>query len=300
MSTFQEYFLAKRAVDHRSLNPRVWAALGAAVAPRAGPKGLNVLELGCGVGAMFQRLVGGGVLRQARYTAVDGDADNLDCALSRLPGWSREEGLACQVTPDGAVLEGAGRELSIRLVTADVFAFLDSASTRPDWDLVVAHALLDVVDAPGLLARLARLCRPGCLVYLPIHYDGLTCFEPQIDAAWEETLWRLYHHSMDTRPAGGSSQTGRRLYTWLREAGFRLLEAGAADWMVFPRDGAYTPDERLFLDFILDTIDHQLTGHPELDDEAFAGWLSLRRAQVERQELMYVAHQMDYLACLPE
>ena len=36
-------------------------------------------------------------------------------------------------------------------------------------------------------------------------------------------------------------------------------------------------------------------GHPELDAEVFAGWLQERCAQIERGELVYIAHQMDLL-----
>jgi hypothetical protein len=33
-----------------------------------------------------------------------------------------------------------------------------------------------------------------------------------------------------------------------------------------------------------------------LDKAAFADWLSQRREQIERGELVYIAHQMDFLA----
>jgi hypothetical protein len=33
-----------------------------------------------------------------------------------------------------------------------------------------------------------------------------------------------------------------------------------------------------------------------LDADAFADWLQKRRAQIERGELVYIAHQMDFLA----
>jgi hypothetical protein len=38
-----------------------------------------------------------------------------------------------------------------------------------------------------------------------------------------------------------------------------------------------------------------LTGHVELNAAAFAEWVQKRRAQIERGELVYIAHQMDFL-----
>jgi hypothetical protein len=38
-----------------------------------------------------------------------------------------------------------------------------------------------------------------------------------------------------------------------------------------------------------------LTGHRELDAGAFATWLKERHEQVDRGELLYIAHQMDFL-----
>ena len=58
----------------------------------------------------------------------------------------------------------------------------------------------------------------------------------------------------------------------------------------------YPADEKYFLHFILHFFEESLTGHKELDANAFADWLSKRRAQIERGDLVYIAHQMDFLA----
>jgi hypothetical protein len=42
-------------------------------------------------------------------------------------------------------------------------------------------------------------------------------------------------------------------------------------------------------------FEESLTGHAELDAAEFAAWLQKRRAQIERGELVYIAHQMDFL-----
>jgi hypothetical protein len=93
----------------------------------------------------------------------------------------------------------------------------------------------------------------------------------------------------------GDSRAGRHLFRELREAGAELLEAGSSDWVVFPRGGSYSSEEVVFLRWILHFIEHSLTGHAELDPGALAGWLEHRRAQLARAELVYLAHQLDFL-----
>ena len=100
---------------------------------------------------------------------------------------------------------------------------------------------------------------------------------------------------MDTRPTGGDSRAGRHLFGHLRGAGAEALAAGASDWVAHAIEGAYPADEKYFLHFILHFFEQSLMGHPALDAAAFANWLSVRRAQIERGELVYIAHQMDFL-----
>ena len=63
-------------------------------------------------------------------------------------------------------------------------------------------------------------------------------------------------------------------------------------------NGKYPADEAYFLRFILHFFEESLTGHPRLDADVFAIWLKERHAQIERGELVYIAHQMDFLARL--
>jgi hypothetical protein len=101
---------------------------------------------------------------------------------------------------------------------------------------------------------------------------------------------------MDTRGTGGDSRAGRHLFSHLRTAGAQVLAAGASDWVVHAMNGTYPADEAYFLHFILHFFEESLTGHAELDAFAFANWLKEHRAQIERGELVYIAHQMDFLA----
>jgi hypothetical protein len=65
---------------------------------------------------------------------------------------------------------------------------------------------------------------------------------------------------------------------------------------VYPVNGAYPADEAYFLKFILHFFEESLGNHPELDPVVFADWLEKRRQQVELGELVYIAHQIDFLA----
>jgi hypothetical protein len=100
---------------------------------------------------------------------------------------------------------------------------------------------------------------------------------------------------MDRRPTGGDSKSGRHLFRHLLQVNVEILAAGASDWVVHAVGGKYREDEAYFLDFILHFYEESLAGHPELGEKVFLDWLAKRRAQLKRGELVYIAHQLDFL-----
>jgi hypothetical protein len=132
-----------------------------------------------------------------------------------------------------------------------------------------------------------------------LNFDGATILEPIIDPDLDASIEALYHRTMDTRRSrgrpSGSSRTGRQLFGRLKEAGARLIAAGSSDWVVFPGPAGYPGDEAFFLHFIIDTIGRALHGHPELARNRFQAWIDQRHRQIESQELIYIAHQLDFL-----
>jgi hypothetical protein len=92
----------------------------------------------------------------------------------------------------------------------------------------------------------------------------------------------------------GDSQTGRHLFGALKAAGVEVLAAGSSDWLVFPQGGGYVEDEGYFLLHILQMIEGSVSGKAELDAGKLSQWLSERRVQVERGELVFMAHQLDF------
>ena len=128
---------------------------------------------------------------------------------------------------------------------------------------------------------------------------GVELLEPIIDPVLDEQIQNLYHRTMDERMvdgrSSGDSRTGRHLFGHLKAAGAEIIAAGASDWVVFPGSHGYPQDEAYFLHFIIHTIQQALAGHAELDAPRFERWVAARHAQIARGELVYIAHQLDFM-----
>ena len=280
---FTRYLASKRSVDDRALNRHVWQTLADAVAAELPPdRPLRVLEVGAGIGTMVERCVEWGLLTSADYTAIDSEESNIEVARRRL----------------AHLTAGEESGLQVRLQTANLYDFAARQENRQRFDLIIAHALLDLLHLPTALPSLLGMVRSGGLFYFSINFDGATLFLPEVDPALDGQIETLYHHSMDTRitdgQPSGDSRTGRRLFHALRACGADVLAAGSSDWVVHSVGGGYPHDEAYFLSCILHFVESTLQGHPALDAREFEEWLAMRRRQVARGELMYVAHQLDY------
>jgi hypothetical protein len=292
--SFPHYLLAKQSVDDRALNRTVLDALTPSL---LGGQPLAITEVGAGIGTMLVRLLRWGLLPGGTYTLVDELAENTAFAAGWLPQQAAALGLGVERLSDSLLRLDTGRgELQVQLVTADALAY--AAGGQAPADLLVAHAFLDLLPLPTALPRLLALLRPGGLAWLTINFDGVTTLEPVIAPLLDARIEQLYHASMDSRPGGGDSRSGRHLFAQLEQAGCEVCAAGASDWVVYGSGGRYPHEEAYFLHFILHFFEQSLTGHPALDQEALASWLSARRAQVAAGQLIYIAHQMDFLAQL--
>jgi SAM-dependent methyltransferase len=297
---FIRYLAAKKGLDDRSLNRHVWNSLAQAVGDRPGSSPLRVLEVGCGIGTMVERLLDWGLLTRAAYTGVDAEAGLIRAAEALLGDYAATLQAPLIVEPGGTLLFSTpGQDVRITLEAADLFDFLDREQGKSSWDLLMANAFLDLIDLPTALPPLLSRLAPGGLFYFTLNFDGITAFEPPIDPDLDALIETLYHQTMDRRRRrgrpSGSSLTGRRLFRCLQEAGARLIAAGSSDWVVFPGPDGYPGDEAYFLHFIIDTIGQALHGHPELAGDRFQAWLARRHRQIEAQELIYIAHQLDVL-----
>jgi hypothetical protein len=287
--SFSHYLLSKQSVDDRALNRHVLDALKTNLPDQP----IRIIEVGAGIGTMLARLVRWGVLTKAEYILVDEMAENIQMALDWIPLWAGESGLSVERSgEDQLQVFDQTRDVRIRLERADVFDFIQK--NKEPADLLIANAFLDLLPMPESMPKLLTLTKS--LAWLTINFDGVTSLEPTIDPALDERIERLYHATMDSRATGGDSRAGRHLFGHLRGAGADVLAAGASDWVVHSVNGKYVYDEAYFLHFILRFFEESLTGHVELNAAEFADWLQKRRVQIERGELVYIAHQMDFLA----
>jgi hypothetical protein len=284
------FLAAKTTVDDRALNGNVLAELRRLI-PAGRPK---VLEVGAGLGTMVTRLLDWGVVRAGEYVLLDADRQLLDCSRRWLRDWATARGVRSDLLPDGLLVG----DLRVRLLHAELGAHLETSHEAPA-DVLIANAVLDLVDVPAVLPGLLRLLLPGGVYWFTINYDGESIFVP--GHRHDDQVMRAYHRDMDERfrfgrPAG-ESRTGRRLFHNLRTAGAPALAAGSSDWVVGAGpDGDYPDDEAYFLRAILDTIRNALRNRQDWVEPAdLADWLAERERQVAAGELVYIAHQLDFV-----
>jgi SAM-dependent methyltransferase len=291
---YPRYLAAKTTVDDRALNRHVLAELRRLM-PAGAPQ---VLEVGAGLGTMVARLTDWGVVGAGEYILLDADRALLDDSRRWLRDWAAARGLRSDLLPDGLQVG----DLRVRLVHAELGRYLEAAHGALA-DVLIANAVLDLVDVPAVLPGLLRLLVPGGVYWFTINYDGETIFEP--GHPLDDQVMRAYHRDMDERvrygrPAG-DSRTGRRLFHYLRDASAPALAAGSSDWVVSAGpDGNYPGDEAYFLRSILSTIQNALRSRQDRVEPAdLADWLAVRARQLDAGELVYVAHQLDFVGRSP-
>jgi SAM-dependent methyltransferase len=294
ISGYARYLAAKTTVDDRALNRQVLAELGRLMPARA-PR---VLEVGAGLGTMVARLLDWGVVGAGEYVLLDADRQLLDYSRRWLRDWAAARGTRCDLLPDGLQVG----DLRVRLVHAELSSYLQAGHAEVA-DVLIANAVLDLVHVPAVLPGLLRLLVPGSVYWFTINYDGDSIFAPS--DPHDEQVMRAYHRDMDERirygqPAG-ESRTGRRLFYHLRDAGAPALAAGSSDWVVYPAaDGNYPADEAYFLRSILKTIRDALRNRQDwLEPVDLADWLAVRWQQLAAGELVYIAHQLDFVGRSP-
>lgn len=303
--TSPRYLASKATLDDRSRHPRLYTRFLDALATsfrHDESETLRLFEMGGGVGTLCSTVLDDLLARSVSsvaYTMVDTDADATSAARTRLAEWGRSRSMDVFATDERLVVAGPEADLSIQVCAGDALAHLGDYKGAP-YHGIVAQAVLDIVHVPTALRRFRSVSQHGTHWYLPIHFDGVTAFEPTVDADLDAQIERLFHASMHGRAADhgdkGGPHTGRALLTALADAGASLVDAAGSDWVVVSdATGHYPGDEAYFLHHILHFVESELTGHPDLDADAFDAWMQTRRAQVASGELIYLAHQLDVL-----
>jgi hypothetical protein len=286
--SFPRYLLSKQTVDDRALNKDVVNALRFHLPP--GP--VTMIEIGAGIGTMLKRLVDWNLISRGEYILVDAVEENIAYAREWIPLWAVEAGLSVERTgADRLHLCDGTRDLHIHLVCADVFYYIQE--NKSPADILIAHAFLDLLPLPESLGAVLSLTKG--LAWLTINFDGISAFQPDVDCELDKKIERLYHATMDRRSSGGDSRMGRKLFEHLRAEQADILSAGASDWVVYPQQGSYPADEKYFLEFILYFFENSLKECQDLEPASLERWLADRHRQIESGELVYIAHQMDFL-----
>ena len=295
--SYPRYLTAKESVDERALNGAVTTHFLRRLTEGA-PERVAILEAGGGTGATLRRLLrrlDETTVSAVDYTLIEARGDNLETARAALREWASSAGY--RVRADGPQVrlgrsapENGLSEVRVTFRQGDFFEVLSADGDAGSYDAVVAQALLDILDVERALRVLGSVLRRGGLWYLPIHFDGVTTFEPRFDPEVDAMVQRVYHDSM---PA---PEAGRRIVTTLQELGAELREVGASDWVVFGGEDGYREDEEYFLQCIVNFVVEEIRSDDRIPDSVVDDWAAHRWRQIETGTLIYIAHQLDICA----
>jgi SAM-dependent methyltransferase len=290
---YPRYLAAKKAIDDRALNHHVQEALRNALEKVTGQVPLNILEIGAGIGTMLQRFLERGLLKgSATYVVTDSDPGQLAAARKYLSQWAQKSGHALTWSGrDRGRLRTPEADVTVMLIPVSAEELTERSDRLGSFDLLIAHAVLDLLDFHRLLPGLFSQLKANGLAYLTCNFDGKTVFLPECDA--DQKIIEGYHASMEARLTG-ANHTGRRVLQLLHRPGMELLAAGSSDWIIHPLKNGYAKDEIFFLHAIIATVEHELA-KKECPPSDLAAWARLRHQQIEAGRLSFLAGHLDFL-----
>ena len=290
---FADYLQAKFALDERSLNREVRAAFLDAV--HRLPQ-IECLDVGAGTCASLRRLLHSGLTTPLSLTALDRDPVLLDIARVEAAGWLHALGLEPDMD-EGAIQTRGERRTAIRFVVGEL---KDYRPERP-YNLITAHAFLDIVPLPQALRLFSGWLQAGGYLYASINYDGDTALLPLYDdAGFEARLLGHYNDTMDSRrvegQAVGGAYCGRRLHGLLPDYGFDLLAYGSSDWSITPFLGEYRDGDAVCLAALLEMIGAEGQSSGLFPQDQLERWREQRLRLLRERRLGMIIHQLDLLA----
>ncbi len=225
---------------------------------------------------MIERLFCAGALGSCAYWALEPQAVLLSQAGLRVQNLVRD-------------FPQTASEVVFYPLARDWQTYAQQPPPQP-FDAVIAHAFVDLVDAPAFLDSLALVLRPGGLVYLSLIFDGLTQWFPSLPA--DDILMSRYHTDMAGVVFNGQRsgpRSGRLLWNRALETGYKVLSIGPSDWVITTQ--ASTSDRTVQL-WLLETI-AQVLGKDATE------WIDTRRRQAQEGQLGLRVSHLDLLLEYP-
>ena len=147
------YFEAKKSIDDRALNQPVWQHMAERLRDLQGSRSVAILEVGCGIGTMIERMLERGLLTRATYTAVDLQPEYVAEAKTRLRRYAGKQGFETREAADGTfILKRPGQEVLVYLMAGDLFEI--GGGEAPDQTDTEAYSKASPASGyPGAIAK---------------------------------------------------------------------------------------------------------------------------------------------------
>jgi len=302
-SSYIDYLEVKKTIDDTALNSDVFEQFRQDIISGFSQEPISVVELGAGTGTMIERLLDQHMFRSVHYTAVDINPTFLSVIPERLQRYAQKHHWEFTQENQSANLKvyrltRSSKIWRVTLVTADLFDFIDEFGNSVRWDLLLAHAVLDLVPIPDFLPSILSLLKPNGSYYFTLNYDGVTNFLPIIDYTFDAKYERVYNNTMMNRTAKGKpiagANSGRLLLSSLPASGATISACGSSDWIVHPGKSGYSQTAKKFLGYMLDTFKSALQEREDVNGKQFSSWMEKRFEQLDQEVLSFIAHQLDF------